>query len=223
MNGGTLDPQSLLRKRQTQVPGLHPQLSGGSTMTASGGRDPGTEMGSEAQTLLGGEVIGHDLVRGPLGPLLGAPGPPGAGNGRPGRATCPHVTGRPSVKGHLGCGPAVCREGRGHSLPADDPSLGSRLGHFPLGIECQCAGLDRALGHLSLCYITANRERHHWKRVPVGQCHKNLLSGRVPGMVGVGAAERSKIELACTVVVAGDFPRLEAPSGVLLAEGLEAH
>jgi len=143
-------------------------------MTASGGRDPGTEMGSEAQTLLEGEVIGHDLVRGPLGPLLGAPGPLGAGNGRPGRATCPHVTGRPSVIGHLGCGPAVCREGRDLSPPADDPSLGSRPGLFP-GKECQCAGLDRALGHLSLCYITASRERHHLRRVPVGQRHKNLL------------------------------------------------
>ena len=168
-------------------------------MMASGGRDPGTEMGSEAQTLQGGEVIGHDLVRGPLG----------AGNGRPGRATCPHVTGRPSVIGHLGCGPAVCREGRDHSLPADDPFLGSRLGHFPPGTECQCAGLDRVLGHLSLCYITASRERHRWRRVPEGQCH--LLSGKVQGRVGVGAAERSKIELACTVGAVGDSPHREAP------------
>ena len=94
-------------------------------MTASGDPDPGTEMGREAQTLQGGEVIGHDLVRGPLGPLLGAPGPLGAGNGRPGRATCPHVTGRPSVIGHQDCGPAVFRVGRDLSLPADDPSLGS--------------------------------------------------------------------------------------------------
>lgn len=84
-------------------------------MTASGDPDPGTEMGREAQTLQGGEVIGHDLVRGPLG----------AGNGRPGRATCPHVTGRPSVIGHQDCGPAVFRVGRDLSLPADDPSLGS--------------------------------------------------------------------------------------------------
>ena len=179
-------------------------------MTASGGRDPGTEMGSEAQTLQGGEVIGHDLVRGPLGPLLGAPGPLGAGNGRPGRATCPHVTGRPSVIGHQGCGPAVYRVGRDLYLPADDPSLGSRLDHFP-GIECKCAGLDLALGHLSLCCITASRERHRWRRVPVGQCHKNLLSGKVQGRVGVGVAERSKIELACTVGAAGDFPHREVP------------
>ena len=143
-------------------------------MKDSGDRDPGTEMGSEAQTLQGGEVIGHDLVRGPLGPLLGAPGPPGAGNGRPGHATCPHVTGRPSVIGHQGCGPAVFREGRDLYLPADDPSLGSRLGHF-LGIECQCAGLDPALGRQSLCYITASLERHRWRRVPADQCQGNLL------------------------------------------------
>ena len=147
-------------------------------MTASGDRDPGTEMGSEAQqTLLGGEVIGHDLVRGPLGPLLGAPGPQGDGNGRPGRATCPHGTGRPClVIGHLvGCGPAVFREGRDLFLPADVPSLGSKLGHFHLATEWQCVGLDRALEHLSLCYITASRERPHWRRVPVGRCHKSLL------------------------------------------------
>ena len=179
-------------------------------MTASGGRDPGTEMGSEAQTLQEGEVIGHDLVRGPLGPLLGAPGPLGAGNGRPDCATCPHVTGRPSVIGHQGCGPAVYLEGRDLSLPADDPFLGSRLGHFP-GIECQCAGLGHALGHLSLCYITASRERHRWRRVPVGQFHKNLLPGKVQGKVGVGAVERSKIEQACTVGAAGDSPHREAP------------
>ena len=148
-------------------------------MTASGGRDPGTEMGSEVQqTLLGGEVIGHDLVRGPLGPLLGAPDPQGDGNGRQGHATCPHVTGRPClVIGHLvGCGPAVFREGCDLSLPADAPSLGSKLGHFHLATEWQCVvGLDPALGHLSLCYITASRERRHWRRVPVGRCHKNLL------------------------------------------------
>ena len=177
MNGETLDLQSLSRRKSIQVPGLHPQPSGESTMMASGGRDPGTEMGGEAQTLLGGEVIGHDLVRGPLGPLLGAPGPQGDGNGRLGHATCPHVTGRPClVIGHLvGCGPAVFREGRDLFLPADVPSLGSKLGHFHLATEWQCVGLDPALGHLSLCYITASRERHHWRRVPVGQFHKNHL------------------------------------------------
>ena len=121
---------------------------------------PGTEMGVEAQTIQEGKVIGHDLVRGPLGPLLGEPGPLEAGNGRQGLVTCPHGTGHPYVKGHLGCGPAVYREGRDLSLHAEDPSLGSRLGPFPLEIECQCVGLDRDHGHLSLSYITASLERH---------------------------------------------------------------
>ena len=194
-------------------------------MTDSGGRDPGTEMGR--QTLLGGEVIGHDLVRGPLGPLLGDPGPQGpllvgdpgpqkgAGNGRQGLATCPHTgTGRPYhlVIGHLVglTGPVVCREGRDlFHLGAEGPYLGIRirLGHFPLATEWQCVvGLDRALGHLSLCCITASRERPHWRRDPgVGLCHKSpLLSGKVQGRGGgVGEAERSKIEPACTVGEAG--------------------
>ena len=182
-------------------------------MTASGGPAPGTEMASEAQTLLGGVVvIGHVPVRGLLGPHLRAPGPQGAENGRQGQGTCPPGTvtgpqgaGRPFVIGHQDViGPAVCRGDLVLFHQADVPCQETQRGHF-LVIERQRVGLDRAHGRLSLCCITVNRGRPLWRRVHAGLCLGSPLPERVRGMVGGGPVERNKIGQACTVGAAGEF------------------